>query len=154
MDLSVMLKNEPVWKRATAEECGNSVVTLFSDLTKMVTMQNLFMMEDSHLLELPQAVIETNGKIINKVAADWTEIIGLTASAISSLTFVPQVYRAWKTKRVADLSMLDDVLCFFKYHTLVYLWCGQSPFFADHLQWLHLFLSVVLIYFKLTFPKK
>ena len=27
---------------ATAEECANYCVTLFSDLTKMVTMQNLF----------------------------------------------------------------------------------------------------------------
>jgi enoyl-[acyl-carrier protein] reductase I len=27
---------------ATAEDCANYCITLFSDLTKMVTMQNLF----------------------------------------------------------------------------------------------------------------
>ena len=32
----------PFHINATAEDCANYCVTLFSDLTKMITMQNLF----------------------------------------------------------------------------------------------------------------
>ncbi|MFN8249707.1 MAG: SemiSWEET family transporter [Ferruginibacter sp.] len=88
------------------------------------------------------------------MAADWTEIIGLTASAISSLTFVPQVYRAWKTKRVADLSML---MMFFVFSSTI-LWLiygvGRNSLPVIICNGFICFLSVVLIYFKLTFPKK
>lgn len=36
---------------------------------------------------------------------DWTEFIGHTGALISSLTFIPQVYQIWKTKRVNDLNL-------------------------------------------------
>ena len=35
-----------------------------------------------------------------------TEIIGLTAGTITSITFIPQVIRIWKTKSAKDLSPL------------------------------------------------
>jgi MtN3 and saliva related transmembrane protein len=35
-----------------------------------------------------------------------TETIGLVAGTITSITFLPQVIRVWKTKSVKDLSML------------------------------------------------
>ncbi len=43
---------------ATAEECANYTVTLFSDLTKMVTMQNLFHDGGFSFTGVSQAVIE------------------------------------------------------------------------------------------------
>ncbi len=43
---------------ATAEECANYIVTLFSDLTKMVTMQNLFHDGGFSFTGVSQAVIE------------------------------------------------------------------------------------------------
>ncbi|MBS1732315.1 MAG: SDR family oxidoreductase [Bacteroidetes bacterium] len=43
---------------ATAEECGNYIVTLFSDLTKMVTMQNHFHDGGFSFTGVTQAVIE------------------------------------------------------------------------------------------------
>jgi enoyl-[acyl-carrier protein] reductase I len=43
---------------ATAEECANYTVTLFSDLTKMVTMQNLFHDGGFSSTGVSQAVIE------------------------------------------------------------------------------------------------
>jgi MtN3 and saliva related transmembrane protein len=36
---------------------------------------------------------------------DVTEFIGHAGAIISSLTFVPQVYQIWKTKRVHDLNL-------------------------------------------------
>jgi enoyl-[acyl-carrier protein] reductase I len=43
---------------ATAEECANYTVTLFSDLTKMVTMQNLFHDGGFSFTGVSQAIIE------------------------------------------------------------------------------------------------
>lgn len=34
----------------------------------------------------------------------WFEYIGYLGSALTSVTFVPQVYKAWQTKSVGDLS--------------------------------------------------
>jgi len=36
---------------------------------------------------------------------DQAEIIGHISAIISSLTFVPQVYQIWKTRRVHDLNL-------------------------------------------------
>lgn len=36
---------------------------------------------------------------------DWIEIIGLFGAFLSSITFIPQVYLAWKSKSVGDLSL-------------------------------------------------
>ena len=32
----------------------------------------------------------------------WTEIVGHTGAALSSITFIPQVYKAWQTKSVGN----------------------------------------------------
>jgi MtN3 and saliva related transmembrane protein len=34
----------------------------------------------------------------------WIDYLGLLGVFLSSITFVPQVYKAWKTKSVGDLS--------------------------------------------------
>lgn len=38
------------------------------------------------------------------------EILGLAAGTITSITFLPQVIRIWKTRSVKDISMLMMVL--------------------------------------------
>jgi enoyl-[acyl-carrier protein] reductase I len=43
---------------ASAADCANYIVTLFSDLTKMVTMQNLFHDGGFSYTGVTQAVIE------------------------------------------------------------------------------------------------
>jgi MtN3 and saliva related transmembrane protein len=35
-----------------------------------------------------------------------TDILGMTAGCISSITFLPQVIKTWKTKSAADISLL------------------------------------------------
>lgn len=37
---------------------------------------------------------------------NWIETIGLIGAFLSSVTFIPQVYLAWKSKSVGDLSLL------------------------------------------------
>ena len=85
---------------------------------------------------------------------DWTEVIGLTASALSSLTFIPQVYRAWKTKSVNDLSM---AMIFFIFSSTI-LWLiygfGRGALPVIICNGIILVLSIVLLYFKFSFKKK
>ncbi len=38
------------------------------------------------------------------------EILGLAAGTITSITFLPQVIRIWKTRSVKDISMLMMIL--------------------------------------------
>ncbi|MGB4885660.1 MAG: SDR family oxidoreductase, partial [Ferruginibacter sp.] len=47
---------------ASAMDCANYIVTMFSDLTKMVTMQNLFHDGGFSYTGVTQAVIEQMGK--------------------------------------------------------------------------------------------
>ena len=37
---------------------------------------------------------------------DWIEMMGLFGAFLSSVTFIPQVYLAWKSRSVGDLSLL------------------------------------------------
>jgi MtN3 and saliva related transmembrane protein len=85
---------------------------------------------------------------------DWTEIIGLTASALSSLTFLPQVYKAWKTKSVDDLSMTMIFLIFFSTILWLIYGFGRGALPVIICNSIILVLSVVLIYFKFSFLKK
>ena len=85
---------------------------------------------------------------------DWTEVTGLTASALSSLTFMPQVYKAWKTKSVDDLSL---AMIFFIFSSTI-LWLiygfGRGSLPVIICNGIILVLSLVLLYFKFSFKKK
>jgi len=85
---------------------------------------------------------------------DWTEVIGLTASAFSSITFMPQVYKAWKTKSVGDLSLSTMFIVFFS--TIIWLVYGIGRGLLPVIicNGIICFLSVILLYFKYSFPKK
>lgn len=41
----------------------------------------------------------------NPTLMDWIEIAGHTGALLSSITFVPQVYKVWKSKSAKDLSV-------------------------------------------------
>ena len=85
---------------------------------------------------------------------DWTEVIGLVASAFSSITFMPQVYKAWKTKSVGDLSLSTIFIVFFS--TIIWLVYGIGRGLLPVIicNGIICFLSVILLYFKYSFPKK
>jgi MtN3 and saliva related transmembrane protein len=85
---------------------------------------------------------------------NWIEIVGHTGSLLSSLTFVPQVYKVWQTRRTQDLSLtmmiivLTSTIVWIVYGVALTLWpviiCNS----------IISILSLLLIYFKLTFETK
>ncbi len=84
---------------------------------------------------------------------NWIETLGLIGALLSSLTFVPQVIRAWKTKRIGDLSLNMMVIVFIS--TIIWLIYGFAlqlwPVILANV--IISLLSVTLIYFKLTFTR-
>ena len=85
---------------------------------------------------------------------DWIEVVGLIGSALSSITFIPQVVLAWKTKSVGDLSLSMIVIVILS--TLVWLVYGFGRgalpvIIANSIIFI---LSLVLLYFKFAFVKK
>lgn len=84
---------------------------------------------------------------------NWTEIVGHLGATLSSITFIPQVYKAWKTKSVGDLSLammlivLTSTVIWLVYGISLMLW---PVILANGFICL---LSGLLIYFKLTFKK-
>lgn len=85
---------------------------------------------------------------------DWIQVAGHGGALLSSLTFVPQVYKAWKSKSVGDLSFAMMLIVFSS--TIIWLIYGIAlnlwPVILANA-----FISVIsliLIYFKITFKKK
>jgi MtN3 and saliva related transmembrane protein len=85
---------------------------------------------------------------------DWIESIGLLGSAISSITFMPQVYQVWKTKSVGDLSLAMMVIVFVS--TIVWLVYGIGKMLWPVIicNGVICVLSLLLIYFKFAYSKK
>ncbi len=85
---------------------------------------------------------------------DWIQIAGHTGALLSSLTFVPQLYKAWITKSVGDLSFAMLIIVFSS--TIVWVIYGVSlglwPVILANC--FIALVSLVLIYFKVTFKKK
>jgi Uncharacterized conserved protein len=84
---------------------------------------------------------------------NWIEAMGLFGAFLSSVTFIPQVYKAWKTKSVGDLSMTMILIVFTS--TIVWLVYAFAlsllPVIICNI--IMAVLTMLLIYFKLTFKK-
>ena len=88
------------------------------------------------LLSLPQSSIE---------------LIGYLGSFLTSITFIPQVYKSWKSKRVGDLStwmVLIVVTSTLVWLTYGYLINSGPVLLANTIV---LILTLVLLYFKSKF---
>ncbi|MFY0652584.1 MAG: hypothetical protein JXQ96_11150 [Cyclobacteriaceae bacterium] len=81
----------------------------------------------------------------------WTEISGHIGAILSSITFIPQVWKAWKTKSVKDLSTYMLMIVFVS--TIVWLIYGFSLLLWPVIlaNTFVMALSLCLFYFKLTF---
>ena len=85
---------------------------------------------------------------------DGIELIGHAGAFLTSVTFIPQVYKVWQTKSVNDLSL--TMLFIILTSTIVWL------IYAFALSLLPVILAnsivfvldVMLIYFKFTYAKK
>jgi MtN3 and saliva related transmembrane protein len=81
----------------------------------------------------------------------WIEIVGHSGAFLSSITFIPQVYKVWQSKSARDLSLTMLVIIFastvfwIAYGTALALWpvilCNS----------IISILSLTLIYFKFAF---
>jgi len=86
----------------------------------------------------------------------WIEYVGLFGAFLSSITFMPQVWQAWKTKSVGDLSLGMLMIVF----TSVIVWLvygfSKKPKLLPVIiaNGIVLILSLILLYFKYTFPIK
>ena len=50
------------------------------------------------------------------------ELIGSLAAALTTVSFVPQVWKVWHTKHAADISL--SMYCFFTLGVALWLVCG------------------------------
>lgn len=84
---------------------------------------------------------------------DWIQIAGHTGALLSSITFVPQVYKVWTSKSVRDLSLTMMLIVFTS--TIIWLVYGVAlnlwPVILAN--GFICVLSMLLIYFKLTFKE-
>ena len=84
---------------------------------------------------------------------DFPELLGYIGAVLSSVTFVPQVWHAWKTKSVGDLSiwmiiiLIGNVSTWLTYGILK----GLMPVIVANS--IILFLALIMLYFKLSFKK-
>ncbi len=83
-----------------------------------------------------------------------TELMGHLGALLSSITFIPQVVKTWKTKSAGDLSL--NMLLIVVTSTIVWLIYAFSlnllpVIIANSIIFI---LSSWLIYFKLTYKKK
>lgn len=82
---------------------------------------------------------------------NWIEAVGLTGAFLSSITFMPQVYKTWKTRSAGDLSLAMVLIVFTS--TIVWLVYGVQLMLWPVIlcNAVICVLSVLLIYFKLSF---
>ncbi len=84
---------------------------------------------------------------------DVNEIIGFGAAVLTTIAFLPQVYKTWKTKDVSSLS-LPMLLLFFIGIVLwlIYGFLLHSPsmIFANSITVIS---SLLLLYFKIKYSK-
>lgn len=84
---------------------------------------------------------------------DYIQIAGHIGAFLSSVTFIPQVYRVWKTKSANDLSMTMMIIVFTS--TVIWLVYGVALMLWPVIlaNSVIAVLSLMLIYFKLTFKR-
>ncbi|WP_127120887.1 SemiSWEET family sugar transporter [Chryseotalea sanaruensis] len=85
---------------------------------------------------------------------NWIELMGHSGSLLSSITFMPQVYKVWQTKRTQDLSLSMMLIVFSS--TIVWIIYGVGLMLWPVIicNSIICLLSLMLIYFKLSFEKK
>lgn len=84
---------------------------------------------------------------------NWIDIVGLFGSFLSSITFMPQVYKAWQSKSVGDLSIYTILIVTFSTVVWLVYGIGYNLWPVIICNSIICFLSLVLLYFKLTFKK-
>ena len=88
---------------------------------------------------------------IKLIYMSFIQILGLVAGTITSITFLPQVIKIWKTKSAKDLSLLMLLLLMLG----VILWLSYGLLVMDaaiiYTNSMVLGMSLILLFFKLKF---
>jgi MtN3 and saliva related transmembrane protein len=90
---------------------------------------------------------------IFELVKENSNLIGYIGSFLTSITFIPQVYKSWQSKSVGDLSIWMVLIVI----TSTIIWLvyglaiGSGPVISANS--IVLLLSLVLLYFKFTFKK-
>jgi MtN3 and saliva related transmembrane protein len=79
---------------------------------------------------------------------DFYETIGHLGSALSSITFMPQVYQTWKSKTAKDLNIATLIIVFVSTIIWVVYGIGKNLWPVIICNSIICGLSVMLIYFK------
>jgi MtN3 and saliva related transmembrane protein len=84
---------------------------------------------------------------------NYIDLVGYFGSFLTSITFIPQVYKTWQTKSAGDLSLtmlfivLSSCVVWLVYAFALMLW---PVIIANNIIGV---LCLLLIYFKFTFKK-
>ncbi|RPI38702.1 MAG: hypothetical protein EHM53_08245 [Methanoregulaceae archaeon] len=83
---------------------------------------------------------------------DTIVLVGYIAGTVTTLSFVPQVARAWKLKETRDLS--PAMLLLFALGVLLWtlygIWTGSMPIIAANM--ITFILILVLLWMKVKYP--
>jgi MtN3 and saliva related transmembrane protein len=85
---------------------------------------------------------------------NWIEFTGHVGAFLTSVTFIPQVYKVWKSKSVEDLSLtmmlivVTSTITWLIYAFALMLW---PVILANGIV---LMLSLFLIYFKFAYARR
>lgn len=83
----------------------------------------------------------------------WIGYLGLLGVVTGSLTFVPQVYKAWISKSVGDLSIWTILILVTNLAIWLIYGILKDDFAMELANSIILTLALVMLYFKLTFKK-
>ncbi len=84
---------------------------------------------------------------------EWIDYLGLVGVVSGSLTFVPQVYKAWKSRSVGDLSMWMIMILIANVSIWLVYGIVRNDFPMILANAVIMSLSLLMLYFKLTFKK-
>ena len=83
----------------------------------------------------------------------WIDYLGLFGAFLSSITFLPQVYKAWKTKSVGDLSIWMILILLANVSTWLIYGIVKNDFAIMIANSIILSLSLLMLFFKFSFKK-
>jgi MtN3 and saliva related transmembrane protein len=84
----------------------------------------------------------------------WIDYLGLFGAFLSSITFLPQVYKAYKTRSVGDLSAWMIAILMANVSTWLVYGIVKNDLAIIIANAIIMTLSLVMVYFKVIFGRK
>lgn len=84
---------------------------------------------------------------------EWIDYVGLFGAFLSSVTFVPQVYKAWQSRSTGDLSYWMLFILIANVSTWLFYGIVKHDLAIMIANSIILALAIVLLSFKISFKK-